>query len=191
MLSSKKEDIMQMTYYTNRLVLSILPNSEADKVLTFYENNKAFFEPWEPERDPNFYTISYQRITLSIEYNLMFQSKALRFWVFQQDNLHNIIGTVNFYNILRGPYSTCQLGYKFDQKYTGKGYALESIQAGMNILYQEYHIHRIEASIMPTNLPSIRLIETLGFSYEGLAVSSIKVGVQWQDHARYAYVNND
>ncbi len=182
---------MQMTNYTDRLVLSILPNSEADKVLAFYENNKDFFEPWEPEREPNFYTISYQRITLSIEYNLMLQTKALRFWAFEQDNLHNIIGTVNFYNILRGPYSTCQIGYKFDQNHTGKGYALESIQAGMDLLFQEYHIHRIEANIMPSNRPSIHLIEKLGFSYEGLAVSCIKVNGQWQDHSRYAYINND
>ena len=182
---------MQMTHYTNRLVLSILPNSEADKVLTFYENNKAFFEPREPERDPNFYTLSDQRVTLSIELNLILQSKALRFWVFQQDDLHTIIGTVNFYNILRGPYSSCQIGYKFDPNHTGKGYAFESIQAGMDILFQEYHIHRVEANIMPSNLPSIHLIEKLGFSYEGLAVSSIKVNGQWQDHARYAYINND
>lgn len=180
-----------MTNYTNRLVLSILHNSDADKVLAFYDNNKAFFEPWEPERDPNFYTLSYQRVNLSIEYNLMLQSKSLRFWVFEQDNLHNIIGTVNFYNILRGPYSTCQIGYKFDKNYTGKGYASESIRSAMSMLFQEYHIHRIEANIMPSNRPSIHLIEALDFSYEGLAESCFKVNGQWQDHARYAYINYD
>jgi len=61
----------------------------------------------------------------------------------------------------------------------------------MHILFQEYHIHRVEANIMPSNLPSIHLIEKLGFSYEGLAASSIKVNGQWQDHARYSYINNE
>lgn len=180
---------MQMTYSTDRLILSILTHSDAEKVLSFYERNKDFFERWEPERDPNFYTYAYQRVTLSIEYNLMLQSKLLRFWVFEKDNLHDIIGTVNFYNITLGSFSTCQIGYKFDQNYARNGYAYESIKKGMDVLFHELKLHRIEANIMPMNQPSIKLIEKLGFHYEGVAESSIQIKGLWEDHARYAYLN--
>ncbi len=180
---------MQMTYHTERLILNILHPNDADKVLTFYENNKEHFEPWEPERDPNFYTLPYQRLSLSIEYNLMLQSKLLRYWVFEKDNPHILIGSINFYNIVKGSYYTCQLGYKFDSRYTGNGYALESIQTGMEILFSDHKIHRIEANIMPLNVRSIHLIEKLGFTYEGLSRSSIHINNKWEDHARYAYIN--
>jgi [ribosomal protein S5]-alanine N-acetyltransferase len=180
---------MQMTYSTDRLILNILHPNDADKVLSFYENNKEHFERWEPEREPNFYTLPYQRLSLSIEYNLMMQSKILRYWVFHPDDMQTIIGSVNFYNITRGSYFTCQLGYKFDQLYMGRGYAFESIQAGMEILLSDHKIHRIEANIMPSNYRSIHLIEKLGFSYEGLAVSSIHINNKWEDHARYAFIN--
>ena len=179
---------MQMTYNTDRLILNILHQNDADKVLSFYEKNKEQFEPWESERDTNFYTIPYHRLTLSLEYNLMLQSKLLRFWIFHQDDPQTIIGSVNFYSINRGIYSSCQLGYKIDQDHTGNGYALEGVQASMGILFEEHHLHRVEANIMPRNLQSIKLIEKLGFTYEGLAKSNIKINGTWEDHARYAYL---
>lgn len=179
---------MQMTFSTERLLLNILTHTDADKVLHFYERNRDYFERWEPQRDKNFYTLAYQRVTLSIEYNLMLQGKLLRFWVFHPDDEERIIGTVNFYNIVQGAYSTCQIGYKFDREYTGFGYAFESIKKCMDILFLEHKLHRIEASIMPNNFRSINLIERLGFQYEGTAESSIQINGKWEDHARYAYV---
>ena len=180
---------MQMSIQTDRLQLRVLHPGEADKVLNFYSQNKEHFEPWEPERDLNFYTLSYQRLSLSIEYNLMQQLKLIRYWVFLKDDPQTIIGSVNFYNIVKGSYYTCQLGYKFDQRYLGQGYALEGVKEAMNILLSDYEIHRIEANIMPSNLRSIHLIKKLGFQYEGLATSNIRINHKWEDHARYAFVN--
>lgn len=179
---------MQTTCTTDRLFLSILHPNDADKVLSFYLKNKDFFEPWEPVRDPNFYTLNFQQLTLTAEYNLFLQSKMLRFWIFHRKNPQVIIGTVNFYNITAGSYSTCQLGYKMDKDYTGQGYALESIRAAMGILLEEYRIHRIEANIMPNNERSLRLIHKLGFTYEGLSRSSIRINNHWEDHARFACI---
>lgn len=180
---------MQMTFNTDRLVLNILHPNDADKVLAFYEENREHFEPWEPERDMNFYTLPYQRLSLSIEYNLMQQSKLLRYWVFLKDDVDTIIGSINFYNIVKGSYYTCQLGYKFDHRYNGFGYAYESVKAGMDILFEDQNLHRIEANIMPSNLRSIQLIQKLGFFYEGLAKANIKINHNWEDHIRYAYIN--
>ena len=179
---------MQMTCTTDHLILSILYPNDAEKVLLFYDKNKDFFEPWEPERETNFYTLSYQRLSLAVEHNLIMNSKLLRYWIFHQKDPQKIIGTVNFYNIIRGSYSCCQLGYKLDQEYIGNGFALESVQTGMELLFEEYGLHRIEANIMPSNSRSINLVEKLGFSYEGLSKSSIQINSKWEDHARYALI---
>lgn len=179
---------MQMTCTTDHLILSILHPNNADKVLLFYEKNKESFEPWEPEREPNFYTLSYQQVSLTVEYNMISNKKLLRYWVFHRDDPQTIIGSVNFYNIIRGAYSCCQLGYKLDEDYVGNGYALESVQAGIDLLLEEHGLHRIEANIMPSNKRSINLIKKLGFHYEGLCKSSIKINGKWEDHARYALI---
>lgn len=181
---------MQMNIQTERLQLRILHPNEAEKVLFFYSQNQEHFEPWEPERDVNFYTLSYQRLSLSIEYNLMQQGKLLRYWVFSKDDPRRIIGSVNFYNIVKGSYFACQLGYKFDHRDVGNGYAAESMREAMKYLFADYEIHRIEANIMPSNLRSIHLVQKLGFQYEGLAISNIKINHKWEDHARYAYINH-
>lgn len=182
---------MQITYSTERLLLNVLHPNDADKVLLFYENNKEHFEIWEPERDLNFYTLPYQRLSLSIEYNLMQQSKLLRYWIFLKDEPQTIIGSVNFYNIIKGSYYTCQLGYKLDHRYLGHGYAMESIQTALELLLTDYKIHRIEANIMPSNTRSIRLIQKLQFVYEGLAKESININHTWEDHIRYAFINKN
>ena len=60
---------MQLTHYTDRLILRVLDSSWASKVCTFYEENKDHFEPFEPKRVPNFYTLEFNNATLSYEYN--------------------------------------------------------------------------------------------------------------------------
>ncbi len=183
---------MDISCNTDRLHLRNLQAIHADKVLEFYIRNKDHFEPYEPDRDPNFYNIHFQKLTLSMEQSLMMQNKLFRLWFFKKNNFNTIIGSVNFYNLTYGPYCTCQIGYKLDQAYTKKGYAYEGIKKGMELFIEQHpKIHRIEANIMPSNLSSIKLIEKLGFEYEGLAKKNIRINFNWEDHYRYAYLTKN
>lgn len=180
---------MQMICYTDRLILKVLNQNDANKVLDFYIRNKDFFEEFEP-RTSNFYTLAFQKAALSYENSLMIKSKALRYYVFEQCNPDKIIGTVSFSNIIRGSFMSCQLGYKFDQLFLRRGYATEALDQCIYIIFHDYKLHRIEAYIKPSNLPSIHLIEKFGFQYEGIAYQSIKIRDKWEDHFRYARINN-
>lgn len=183
---------MDITCNTDRLHLTNLQPIHADKVLEFYLHNKEHFEPYEPDRDSNFYNIHFQRLSLSMEHSLMMQNKAFRLWFFKKNDYRNIVGSVNFYNITYGPYCTCQIGYKLDHGHTNKGYALEGVRKGMELFLERYpNIHRIEASIMPSNLSSIKLIEKLGFEYEGLSKKCIRINFNWEDHYRFAYLTKE
>lgn len=174
---------------SDRLLLKTLGADMAPMVLSFYEENKEHFEPWEPKRPNNFYTIYYQRASLSAEYHQMKEGKLLRLWVFLKDNPDEVIGTICFQNLLKAPYLSCNLGYKFGKKYNHKGYAYESIKKGIEIMWKDYGMHRIEAFIMPNNEPSLRLIERLDFVYEGICHSYAQINGSWSDHKRYALVN--
>lgn len=180
---------MFQVHETDRLILKTLTKDAAPMVLTFYDENRSFFETWEPRRADNFYTLYYQKASLSAEYHQMAEGKLLRYWVFLKDNPDEIVGTVCFQNFLRDPYQSCMLGYKFAWKFHHQGYALESIRKAMDIIINDYSIHRVEAFIMPNNRPSIKLIERLYFIYEGISYSFANIDGVWSDHRRYAYIN--
>lgn len=180
---------MLMSYTTDRLEIKVLNKDAAPLVLAFYEENKGVFEPWEPERAENFYSLSYQKASLNIEYQQMQEGKVLRYWVFLKGHPEEIIGSFCFQNFLRGPYQSCSLGYKFGLRFHNRGYAYESIQQGIQLLFEQQHFHRIEAFIMPSNLPSINLINKLNFTCEGISYSYANINGIWTDHRRYSLIN--
>jgi ribosomal-protein-alanine N-acetyltransferase len=181
--------LMLKSYETDRLRLKLLTKESAPMVLSFFEENKALFEPWEPMKSDKFYTLSYIRTFLTAEYNQFTEGKLIRFWVYKKDNPDKIIGTVCFQNMIREPYHSCILGYKFDGQYHHQGFATESVNKCIDIMFREYHIHRINAYIMPNNTASLRLINRLSFRYEGTAVSFARICGEWTDHLHYVLVN--
>ncbi len=47
-------------------------------------------------------------------------------------------------------------------------------------------LHRIEINIRPENGPSIRVVEKVGFRYEGLRERYLHIDGDWRDHVSYA-----
>ena len=95
---------------------------------------------------------------------------------------------MSFSDITRTDDKNCRVGYKLDQNHTGKGYATEALRTLLPEIHKNLHIHRVEADILLENLPSMRLIERLGFTYEGVARSSHEIDGVWRDHLRYSYI---
>lgn len=182
---------MDSIYYTKHLILRILDPSFAPSVLNFYQLNRIHFEPWEPLRPPNFYTTSYHRCLLTAEHNLLRNRQAIRYFLFEKENTHKIIGSVNFYHIERSPENTCKLGYKLSTPAGHKGYATEAVSFLIPRIFTDFNLHRMEADIMATNLPSIRLIEKLNFTLEGITREGFEVCGKREDHLRYALLKSE
>jgi ribosomal-protein-alanine N-acetyltransferase len=53
------------------------------------------------------------------------------------------------------------------------------------------NLHRVEAACLPTNRPSIRLLEKAGFQREGYARNYLLINGSWQDHLLYACLAED
>lgn len=179
---------MNIICETERLFLVTLTKEAAPKVLAFYEDNKNHFEPWEPLRAHNFYSLAYQKATLTAEHNHMEEGRLFRYWVFDKTNPKKILGSLSFTNLLRDPYQSCCLGYKFDHRYLHQGYATESIKQGLGLMFDK-QFHRIDAYIMPSNTPSLQLVQRLNFHCEGLSRSFAKVNGIWTDHMHYVLIN--
>lgn len=179
---------MLTVYETQRLLLKIENERIYSKVLNFYNDNKDLFEKYEPTRCLNFYTLAYQRNYLSMEQQEMNEHKMIRLWIYTKADPSHIIGTISFCNITQGAFMSATLGYKLDKGYQGQGYAYEACIKGLDIMRHAYHIHRIEARIMPSNKNSMALINHLGFRFEGIEYKSVEINHQWEDHMRFAIV---
>ena len=174
---------------TDRLILKVLTPNYANAVLNFQNRNRESFEAYEPTRPANFYTASYQQAVLKCEWDLALKQQCIRFYVFRKDDPQTIIGTVCLHDIRFAAYSCTEIGYKFDAAFRRMGYASEAIKKVMSLAFYDLHLHRVFARVMPENKPSIYLLESLGFQYEGVECGCFFIQNRWADHLRYAYLN--
>lgn len=91
-------------------------------------------------------------------------------------------------------FDALEIGYVFNQKYWGKGYAKESCMELIKLAFSD-GIHRIYAECDPQNTSSWRLLEKLGFEREAHLRKNIYFWKNeenmpiWKDTFIYAKLN--
>ena len=83
------------------------------------------------------------------------------------------------------------LGYSLRTDRQGSGFASEAAGALIDRLFASFGVHRVAATLDPANIASARLLERLGFRYEGRGVQSALVRGEWADDDRYALLRSD
>ena len=182
---------MKQIYETQRLLLKVLDKSFAEPVVDYYLRNRFFLEEWEAVKSEEYYSKQYQKEQLDKDLINMENNNFLRLWIFKKEDDTRIIGSVGFSNIVKGAFLSCHLGYKLDKDEINKGYMTEAVQKGIEIMFNEFGLHRIEANIMPKNIRSLRVVEKLGFYNEGLAYQYLKINGKWEDHIHMVLLNNN
>ena len=154
---------MHKEYQTQNLILKSIDKTYTDQVLDYYIKNKGFLNQWEPIKNEEFYTKAFQENQIEKEIDSINSGSSFRLWIFKKKDDSRIIGSVAFNNIVRGAFQSCHLGYKLDKDEINKGYMTEAIQKGIEIMFNEFKLHRIEANIMPINVASLKVVKKLGF----------------------------
>ena len=179
-----------MIYHTERLTLKVLGKSSAQMVLDYYMRNRSFLGEWEPVRSDEFYTRAHHEEQIENDLPLIENKSLLRLWIFKKNDESRIIGSIGFSNIVQGVFLSCFLGYKLDKEEINQGYMTEAIKKGIDIIFNEYGLHRIEANVMPKNQRSLRVTEKLGFYNEGIAQKYLKINGIWEDHVHMVLLND-
>lgn len=182
---------MRHIYETERLVLKVIDINDVDVVVDYLIRNKNFLQEWEPIRNDEFTTEAFQQDLIEKDLQKIQDKDLLRLWIFKKENDKKIIGVIGFTNIIMGCFQSCNLGYKLDQEEINHGYITEAIQMGINIIFQDYGLHRIEANIMPKNTRSLRVVEKLGFNNEGLSKQYLMINGEWEDHIHMVLLNEN
>jgi len=180
---------MQTRYETDRLYLRILKPNYGRTVLEYYKRNHNFLKEWDPKPTDDFYTTSYHKNKLKNEYYLFKDHKMVRFWIISKEN-NKIIGNVCYSNIIMGNFKSCFLGYKLDKDEINKGYMTEAIKKTVEVMFNEYGLHRIEVNIIPRNVRSLRVMEKLCFEREGFSRNYLEINNVWEDHIHFATYND-
>lgn len=84
-----------------------------------------------------------------------------------------------------------EIGFTLNKSFRGKGYAREAVSSVVDYLFYTLEKHRIIASIDPKNIPSIKLVEKLGFRREAHFRESIFLRGKWVDDLIYALLQKE
>lgn len=179
----------QTRYDSDRLYLRILKPQYAREVLEYYKRNHNFLAEWEPRHPKDFYTLSYHKRKLNMEYNMFRQNSLVRLWIFKKED-NKLIGNVCCSNIVMGNFKSCFMGYKLDKDEINKGYMSEAIKKTVEIMFEDFDLHRIEVNIVPRNSRSLRVMEKLGFEQEGFSKRYLEINGIWEDHIHFATYND-
>jgi [ribosomal protein S5]-alanine N-acetyltransferase len=170
---------MKRVCSTERLILAALDSSSASLVLDYVLRNRAFLEPWEPERNKEYFTLAHQAQMLDQETKKMEEGQLFKVWLLYENR---IVGSVSLSNIVRGVFQSCHLGYRSDGQQLNKGLMTEALKSVIEYAFHEMKLHRIEANIMPRNGASLKVVRKLGFYEEGLALKYLNIHGIWEDH---------
>ena len=183
---------MYQVFETERLVLKVLDESYAELVLDYFNRNREHLSKFDPLRSEKFYKVENRRKALEQELIDINNGNQLRLWIFKKTDMDfkKIIGTICFSHIVKGFFLSCYVGYSIDNRETNKGYITEVLKKGIDIMFNEYKLHRIEATVMPKNIPSIKVLEKLNFKNEGLSIKYQKINGKWEDHIRMVLLNS-
>jgi ribosomal-protein-alanine N-acetyltransferase len=164
--------------------------TDAEQLAAFHVRNRDYFSVFSASREQNYYTVDYQRQLIHQYISDQYEDLRYSFGVFEA-HTHLLIGLISLSDIVRGPLETGYLGYCVDQSFTNRGIAKSAVQQVVELAFSQLHLHRIEAHVMPANIPSERILLHNGFVKEGVCRKNIKVNGQWEDHILYARLSTD
>jgi ribosomal-protein-alanine N-acetyltransferase len=153
-------------------------------------SSRAFLTPWEPIWPSDDLTRTGFRRRLRRYADDIAEDRAYPFLIFREED-DALIGGVTLANVRRGIVQSGTIGYWVGQPYAGHGYMTFALRVLLPTLFGELNLHRIEAACIPTNTPSVRVLEKCGFAREGLARRYLCINGVWQDHYLFGLLDED
>ena len=100
-------------------------------------------------------------------------------------------GQLNVANVMYGSVSSAVLGYWVSPEVAGKGVMPLAVALVTDYLMDQVGLHRVEINVRPENVASLRVIQKLGFRYEGLKQRYIHINGDWRDHYVFALTHEE
>jgi ribosomal-protein-alanine N-acetyltransferase len=154
------------------------------------EKSRDFLVPWEPTWPEDDLTRTSFRRRLRRYAEDSRCDQAYAFLLFRKDD-NALLGGITLTNVRRGVAQAGSMGYWVGAPFAAQGWMTRGVSALVPFAFDVLRLHRVEAACIPTNQPSIRLLERSGFKREGYAREYLCINGLWQDHLLYARLRGD
>ena len=172
----------------DNLVLRPLKFRDKKEWTKLRQRNQNWFQQWEstvPDEFSDGKASFYQIVK-----NLRVEAKAQRSLPFVMEIDKKIAGQITVANINYGSTRSAYIGYWIAEEFAGKGYTPLAVAMAIDHCFQILNLHRLEITIRPENLKSLRVVEKLGLRSEGLRPKYLHIDGDWRDHLVFA-INKD
>ncbi|MEZ5167059.1 MAG: GNAT family protein [Acidimicrobiales bacterium] len=180
------------TLFGRRVLLRPLEAADFVKWQEVRRRNHEWLTKWEPARLPGSPDVVEDSQAFGVRCSARQRERQLGtgygFGIFVDGVF---CGEININSIQRGPFQSCYIGYWMDEAMAGNGYVPEAFVVVARFAFEELHLHRLQAAIVPRNAASRRVAEKLELRDEGTALRYLEINGVWEDHIRFALTVED
>lgn len=171
------------TIETNRLILRRFTEDDAQEIYEGYVNQEDFL-----------YYANKEKRTLQEEIDSLkgidekYNNPEYYNWLITLKNNKKVIGAIHLnidnYN------ESVEFNYAIDDRYQGKGYMTEALEAVKNYCLNEIKVNRIFGGCEINNIASKKVMRKCNFIYEGTLKNHLKLRDGYHDMSIYSIINN-
>ncbi|MEY4458081.1 MAG: hypothetical protein RIS25_674 [Actinomycetota bacterium] len=97
-----------------------------------------------------------------------------------------VVGQITVSGLSYGSLASGTVGYWVSESVAGKGITPIAVALLTDWCFAHLGLHRMEIALRPENNASYRVVQKLGFRYEGLRRNFIHIDGDWRDHVAFA-----
>lgn len=173
-------------HVAGRVGIRLIRQKDAQVLEDLLMENRSWLEQWEATY-PGFIRPAVQSFRLKPVIASLLKAFKLRTGVpFVVTYDDRVVGQVNVSSIVGGSVSSAQIGYWVAEDFAGRGIIPAAVALAVDHCLTELRLHRVEICIRPENTASLRVVEKLGFRYEGMRRNYIHIDNRWCDHECFA-----
>lgn len=109
-------------------------------------------------------------------------------WAFELKDEKKTVGHITYWRIIK-EHHRAEIGYAMFPQYWGKAYMTEALKKIIEFGFAGMKLHSIEASVNPANIPSIKLLERIGFIREAYFKENYFFNGKFLDSVIYSLLN--
>jgi [ribosomal protein S5]-alanine N-acetyltransferase len=168
---------------TERLLLTVPDERDAAALLEYARRNDGPQRPWSPPTPLDAFTDQYILRRIRDAQQQLAAGSHVRLWFrWRHEERGPFVGALTLSGIELGPFRSARVGYHVDHELQGRGLMSEALRAVIRYAFDELRLHRLEASVIPSNERSVRVLERAGFVVEGYARKYLFINGQLRDH---------
>ncbi len=171
--------------YTNRLILRRISLDDTSDFFTIRSNKEVMSAI---DKNPIESMAEIESFINLIEQGINNNTGIAWAVCLKDDN--RMIGHFGFHRIDFINYRA-EIGYALLPKFQNRGLGSEALQAILNIAFNQFNFHSIEADVNPANSPSIKLITKMGFIKEAHFRENYFFRNTFLDSAIYSLLKKD